>query len=193
MHVSEKKLLFIKNQIQGFDLQFQLSKNFSSSDPEHRLNIRSFLREKYSSHFNRNQLALLSDLTLLPEASEGVFSVSHCKSIGGFSYSNFMHGFDVEQIVRISNPVILRTSSDYERSLPPDIKFLWVAKEAAFKAYGRTHKDLIMTDIICESWRSHSDTGIHSFRITSEKTLESKMNQGFLFSEEDVLMAIYFK
>ena len=80
-----------------------------------------------------------------------------------------------------------------ERSLAPDIKFLWVAKEAAFKAYGRTKNNFIMTDLICENWRSHSETGLYSFRITSEKTLEPKINQGFLFSEEDVLIAVYFK
>ncbi len=193
MQIPEKKLLFIRNQVQDFDLQLQLSKKFSSAELLYRESIRACLLEKYSAHFNRSQLAGLYDLNVLPEASKGVFSISHCKSIGGFSYSSFMHGFDVEQIARISNPVILRTSSEQERSLPPDIKFLWVAKEAAFKAHGRTQKDLIMTDIECHSWRSHSDTGVHSFRITSEKTLESKMNQGFLFSEEDVLMAIYFK
>ena len=193
MLVSEKKLAFIRNQIQDLEFNFDLSKKFKSTSDYYRENIRTHLITEYSSHFNRTQLANLSDLNIIPEASVGYFSISHCQSVGGFSFSNLIHGFDAEVISRISNPIITRTSSEAERSEAADIKFLWVAKEAAFKAYGRTHSQLILTDFICENWQSHSETGIYSFRIKSEKTLDSKINKGFLFSEEDVLLAVYFR
>ncbi len=193
MKISEKKILFIRNQIQDFDFKLDLNSEFGSSQAQYREKIRDLLGSKYSSHFNRVQLAALSDLNVIPLASLGFFSISHCQSVGGFSYSSFAHGCDAEQIVRISNPVIMRISSDSERSAAPDIKFLWVAKEAAFKAHSHLHKNLVLTDLQCEGWRSHSETGVHSFRMTSEKTLETKFNQGFLFSEVDVLIAVYFR
>ena len=193
MLVAEKKLSFIQNQIKDPELKFDLSKNFKSTLTAYRENIRAHLSAHYSSYFSRQQLGELADLNIIPESSRGFFSISHCQSVGGFSYSNFPHGLDIEVLLRISNPVILRTTSNQERSLAPDSKFLWVAKEAAFKAYGRINNNFVITDFICEKWVSHSETGVHSFRITSEKTLASKINQGFLFSEEDVLVAIYFK
>ncbi len=193
MIISESKIAFIRNEIHDQEFNFDLSKKFNSSTTYYRENIRTHLSTQYSSYFSRVQLANLSDLTLIPETSQGYFSISHCQSVGGFSYSNWVHGFDVEVLVRISNPIITRTSSEAERTNAPDIKFLWVAKEAAFKAYGRTDSQLIMTDFICEKWQSHSETGIYSFRITSEKTLAAKINRGFVFSEEDVLLAVYFR
>lgn len=193
MLISENKLAFIRSQIQDPDVNFDLTNQFKSSKDHYRESIRTHLITQYSSFFNRTQLANLSNLTILPEASRGFFSISHCQSVGGFSFSNFAHGFDVEVLMRISNPVISRTSSDAERAEAPDIKFLWVAKEAAFKAQGRTPSQLVMTDLICKDWQSHSETGIFSYRITSEKTLDMKINKGFLFSEEDVLLAVYFR
>ena len=193
MLISENKLNFIRNEVGDRDFNFDLSKKFSSTKDHYRENIRTQLITEYSSFFNRTQSANLSDLTIIPEASVGYFSISHCQTVGGFSYSQLIHGFDAEVISRISNPIINRTSSESERNEAPDIKFLWVAKEAAFKAYGRTHSQLVMTDLLCEKWQSHSETGLYSYRIKSEKTLDGKTNRGFLFSEEDVLLAVYFR
>lgn len=193
MQVSEKKLSFIRSEIQDPEFKIDLSKKLNSTVNHHRENIRNYLITEYSSYFNRLQLANLSNLSLLPEASQGHFSISHCQSVGGFSFSNLAHGFDAEVITRISNPIITRTSAESERSEAPDIKFLWVAKEAAFKTYGRINAQLNMTDLLCGKWESHSETGIHSFRITSEKTLAANIGKGFLFSEEDVLLAVYFR
>ncbi len=193
MKISENTLSFIRSSIQDFEFGFDLAKSFSSAVPTYRENIRSHLLNKYSSHFNRTQLAQLSDLNIIPKASQGFFSISHCHSWGGFSYSQLPHGFDVEVIGRISTPVLNRTSGESERSAAPDIKFLWVAKEAAYKAFANEKSKLLMTDLICEKWKSHPETQVHSFRITSEKTLDTKLNTGFVFSEEDVHLAVYFR
>ena len=193
MKISESKISFIRSFIQDSEFHFDLAKTFSSTVPQYRENIRTHLLDKYSAHFNRTQLAQLSDLNIIPKASQGFFSISHCHSGGGFSYSQLPHGFDIEAIGRISVPVLNRTSSESERSAAPDIKFLWVAKEAAYKAHSTEKNKLIMTDLVCEKWRSHPETHIHSFRITSEKTLDTKLNTGFVFSEEDVHLAVYFR
>ncbi len=201
MAVSKKTITFIQNTIHDPNLKFVLSADFSAKRPFHRLAIRTHLADEFTAHFNREQLARLSDLNWVPQAADGFFSISHNQNLGGFSYSKLKHGFDAEITTRISNSVVQRTSSEPERSEVPDIKYLWVAKEAAFKALsGRNDSKgygIMVTDLICGSWQAHSgsqtETQICSFRITSEKTLEQTTNLGFVFSEEDVLYAIYFK
>ncbi len=197
MQIAAKTFSFIEKTIKDPDLKFVLSKNYSAKQSQHRQSIRNLLAEEFTAHFSREQLANLSDLNIIPSASEGYFSITHNQHLGGFSYSKFSHGFDAESISRISKPVIDRTSSEPERASAPNVKFLWVAKEAAFKALNvraeNNANSLVVTDLICKGWKSHPETEVCSFRITSEKTIEQSLNLGFVFSEEDVLFAIYFR
>ena len=197
MQIKAKTFLFIEEKINDSDLKFVLSKNYSAMQSQHRQAIRNLLADDFTAHFSREQLANLANLNIIPTASEGYFSITHNQQLGGFSYSKYPHGFDAETISRISKPVIDRTSLQSERISAPDVKFLWVAKEAAFKALNVRDENninsLVVTDLICKEWKSHPETDVCSFRITSEKTLEQSMNLGFVFSEEDVLFAIYFK
>lgn len=197
MQIAAKTFLFIEKTIKDSDLKFVLSKNYSAKQSQHRQAIRNLLAEEFTAHFSREQLANLADLNIIPLASEGYFSITHNQQLGGFSYSKFPHGFDAENISRILKPVIDRTSSESERASVPNVKFLWVAKEAAFKALNvrgeNSANSLVVTDLICKEWKSHPETDVCSFRITSEKTLEQSLDLGFVFSEEDVLFAIYFK
>ena len=197
MQLAPKTFSFIEKTIKDSDLKFVLSKNYSAKQTQHRQSIRNLLADEFTAHFSREQLANLSDLNIIPSASEGYFSITHNQQMGGFSYSKFPHGFDAESIARISKPVIDRTSSEPERASAPNVKFLWVAKEAAFKALNvrgeNNANSLVVTDLICNEWKSHPETEVCSFRITSEKILEQSLNLGFVFLEEDVLFAIYFK
>ena len=197
MQIAAKTFSFIEKTINDSDLKFVLSKNYSAKQTQHRQTIRNLLAEEFTAHFSREQLANLSDLNIIPAASEGYFSITHNQQLGGFSYSKLAHGFDAESIARISKPVIDRTSSEPERASAPNVKFLWVAKEAAFKALNvrgeNNANSLVVTDLICKDWKSYPDTAVCSYRITSEKNLEQSLNLGFAFLEEDVLFAIYFK
>ncbi|MFZ3229871.1 MAG: hypothetical protein WA160_06680 [Pseudobdellovibrio sp.] len=189
----EKKITFIKKQIQNLELNFILSTDFGSSLANYRQNIRKNMEDNYSYCFNRQQLANLADLNLLPQASEGFFSISHTQNLGGFSFSNFKHGFDLENSDRISKNIILRTSSEAEVLAAPDAKFLWVAKEAALKGMANLRDEYILTDFICEGWQSHSGNDVFSYRINSKKTLDFSHNKGFVFSEKDILYSIFYK
>ena len=187
MQIRPEVVRFIQKQVNDTTLSFNLFADFNSSAPDYRKLIRDHLFAEHSAHFSREQLAQLSDLQVVPKASQGHFSISHNQKIGGFSYSELHHGFDAEVTKRISSAIIERTSTVQEIKDVPDLSFLWVAKEAAFKALDsltldRPHQ-LIMTDLICTEWQSHPDTRIASFRIASEKTLAQlydpdKMPQG---------------
>lgn len=191
--ISEAKITTIKQKIPDLQLNFFLSSEFAAATENYRQNIRAALANDHSFRFNRQQLADLSDLNIIPTASDGFFSISHCPGLGGFSFSNFKHGFDLENVDRISKPIILRTCSDEEVAAAPNAKFLWVAKEAALKAISKGTNDFVITDFQTENWKSHIETEVFSYRIASKKTLDLGLNKGFVFSEKDILFGLFFK
>jgi hypothetical protein len=188
----EQKILYIQSSV---DENFRLvaSENWKSTEAEHRIKIRNCIEENFTSRFNRQQLAWLNDLNQLPQADDGFFSIAHCKTMGGFTYSKHPHGFDIEQTSRISTDIIQRTASAKEQAAAPLLQFLWVGKEAGFKALSSTRSDLLITDLLCTQWQSHFENQVFSFRLNSLKTLDFGLNIGFIFSEGDNLFCTYFK
>lgn len=193
-----KKISYIQNDV---DAEFRLILNldWNAKNKNYRKDIRSFIEKQFTSHFSREQMALLHDLNWIPLAEDGFFSISHCLSLGGFSFSSLRHGFDVEEIGRISTNILRRTCSEEEINTCLKPEFLWVAKEAGIKAlsghlgYVRSKQQLVVTDLATTAWNSHFENKVFSFRLKSEKTLDFSLNKGFIFSEGDKLFCIYFK
>lgn len=191
------KIRFIKESL-GADLRIQLKEEWGSSHSNNRIAIREHLATKESQYFNRQQLAQLYDLNWIPECS-GFVSISHCKLSGGYTFSNLAHGFDIEELTRISVPVLKRTSQETEIHSAPRPEFLWCAKEAGFKAHSTAKTyivgtaPLLVTDFITHGWSSHFENQIFGFRLKSEKTLDFLHNQGYIFSEGPFVFGIYFK
>lgn len=174
-------------------LQIVVSENWNSTIRDYRALIRHYLGDNYAPHFTREQWAQLYDLNWVPDAMKGFFSISHNQTIGGFSYSEMKHGFDVELKKRISTAILKRTSNEIEYMNAPEPEFLWVAKESGFKALGTPTNNLLLPDLICLDWESHSEKNIWSFRIKSQKTLDFRQNRGFIFSENEILYSIYYQ
>lgn len=170
-----------------------LDKNWGSANQSHRAEIRNCLAREFSNHFSRAQLAQLNDLTWLPVASDGSVSISHCEQLGGFAYSKFKIGFDVEVISRVSARILKRTAGEDEIEACPVPEFLWVAKEAGFKALSDADPGLVISDLVCFDWHSHIENQVFSFRLKSQKTLDFGLNKGFIFSEGVCLFAIFLK
>lgn len=187
------KILFIQKSV---DESFRLILNpkWNSTLPTYRHDIRKFLETQFSTHFSRQQLAQLSDLNWRPEASDGFVSISHCRALGGFSYSEYEHGFDVEETKRISIDILKRTSNETELQECLRTEFLWVAKEAGFKALSRsTSEALTVSDLICYDWQSHFENQVFCFRLKSDKTLDFSLNKGFIFLDNSLLYSIFFR
>ncbi len=207
-----EKIHYIQGQVDS-EFRMILNKNWNSTLPEHRVQIRSAMEQHFTSYFSREQLAMLYDLNWLPRSSIGRFSVSHCKSMGGFTFSRFDHGFDVEQIKRISVDILKRTCEEKELNECPRAEFLWVVKEAGLKAHsffrdnmrslpvkpdrhgvlGDEFPDLVVTDFTATEWNSHFENKVFSFRLKCKKTLDFSQNKGFLFLEGDELFCTYFR
>lgn len=193
-----EKISYIQSSIDS-EFKMVLNPDWGSRIADHRLLIRRGLAEKMTSQFSRAQLALLNDLNWVPEADTGFFSISHTKSMGGFTYSQYKHGFDSEEMARISNDILRRTCSEKELKECPRTEFLWVAKEAGLKAhsgvsgYTRPTDPLVVTHLHAENWNSHFENKVFSFRLKSYKTLDFGHNKGFIFLEGDKLFCTYFK
>ncbi|MBC7419283.1 MAG: hypothetical protein H7328_01025 [Bdellovibrio sp.] len=188
----ENKLQLI-HQLIDPSLQIVVSDKWNSTEREYRALIRHHLGDNFAPHFTKEQWAQLYDLNALPESLKGNFSISHNQTIGGFSYSEIKHGFDVEVKSRISTAILKRTSNEIEYMNAPVPEFLWVAKESAFKALSTAGTTLLLPDLVCLDWLSHFENQIWSFRIKSQKTLDFRLNRGFIFSENDILYSIFYQ
>lgn len=188
----ETKILYIQSSVDE-NFRLILDKKWGSANSDYRSAIRSCLARDFSNHFSRAQLAQLNDLNWLPQASDGSVSISHCEQFGGFAYSKFKAGFDVEVISRISARILKRTATEAEITACPVPEFLWVAKEAGFKALSDTDPTLVISDFVCFDWYSHIENQVFSFRLKSQKTLDFGLNRGFIFSEGVCLFAIFLK
>lgn len=188
----ESKILFIQSSVDK-KLRLILDTKWSSKNQNYRQEIRTFLASHFSAHFSREQLAQLSDLNRRPEASDVFISISHCALLGGFALSQFKVGFDVEESSRISQNILKRVCAEEELQACPKTEFLWVAKEAGFKALSQTNTALVIGDLQCSDWQSYFENQVFSFRLKSKKTLDFGLNKGFIFSEELCLYALFFK
>ena len=182
---------FIKDQIDDPTFAVKIKPEWGSEKPDYRMKIREFLANVDSSYFNREQLAQHYNLNQRPQAAEGFISISHCTQAGGYSFSQKACGFDLEDVMRISDPIIRRTSTDDERAKAPHLKFLWVAKEAAYKAL--SDDGLLITDLLCKNWLQTTGLDIWSYQMRSEKKINTEQNIGYVFSTPTLLLAIYFK
>lgn len=207
-----EKIHYIQGQVDS-EFRMILNKNWNSEQPEHRIQIRSAMETHFTSYFSREQLALLYDLNWRPRSEKGRFSISHCKSMGGFTFSRLDHGFDVEQLKRISVDILKRTCTEKELNGCPRAEFLWVAKEAGLKAHsffrdnirtlpvmperhgvlGSEMPELVVTDFTAVEWNSHFENKIFSFRLNCKKTLDYHTNKGFIFTEGNELFCCYFR
>jgi hypothetical protein len=187
----ERFQTIVQSQIQDPRFKITVNATWSSNEADSRVKIRHHMADVDTSYFNRFQWAQLYDLNQRPVSDMGFLSISHCHLLGGYSFSTFQHGFDVEEISRISDPIILRTSSEKERTSAPQIKMLWVAKEAAFKGM-RESQPAVITDLNCIQWEPTADPSIYSFQISTAKPITFQRNKGFVMNTPFLLFAVYF-
>ena len=104
--------------------------------------------------------------------------------------ASLKHGFDLELKSRISTAIVQRVSTENEVSIAPDLKFIWCAKEAAFKALSAFVTTVSDFEVV--NWQSQNETGLWTYRITSKKTLVQTHNIGFVFQDSTQIYSIYF-
>ncbi|MCC6137682.1 MAG: 4'-phosphopantetheinyl transferase superfamily protein [Bdellovibrionaceae bacterium] len=152
-----------------------LIEQFGSELPDHRLQLRTLVSEQ-----------LLKDGHSLPSSVQNLdkpishphlhLSLSHTMDACAFAYIDTTHrvGIDIEQLVRLTTPVIERVSTLKEREHAPDIRYLWPAKEATFKAI--SPRCQVISDIETHSWTTlNSTTWSYSVRLAgSDQTIDGR-------------------
>lgn len=180
----------IRSQIHIDLLDLILDSRFCSNQTDHRRLIRDDILKKFQSQLSSEEISSIQDLDSFPKTEKIFFSISHNQELGGYSVASAKHGFDLELKSRISTSIIQRISTPNELSIAPDLKFIWCAKEAAFKAL--SHSVITVSDFEVVNWQSQNETGLWTYRITSKKTLEQTHNIGFVFQDSTQIYSIYF-
>ena len=150
---------------------------FDSQGPtwKKRLELRSLLikdlgnsLENFSEDYKR-KLLIPGKPPKLPEVS---ISISHCPVLGGFIFShnkNISLGLDIEKMDRVNLQSIQRVSGFDEINESPEISFLWVAKEAAFKCVPSEGQKDFLKNFFIFNWQE-AKTGVYHFNFSSKKS-----------------------
>lgn len=131
--------------------------NLGSEQTDHRLQLRALFAEQLAvSGFSPPQNITTLDKPLTH--SELHLSLSHTVDASGIAWvkNSLRVGVDVEQLQRLQPHIIERVSLLAERTNAPDIRYLWPAKEASFKAL--SPRCQVISDIEIHSWNVLSPT-----------------------------------
>lgn len=190
MSLIKERLDQIRSQMQIDLLDLNLSPLFNSNQNNYRQLIRDEISKNHKSDLNTEEILSIQNLDTYPKTSSVFFCISHNQELGGYSVASCKHGFDIELKSRISTAIVQRVSTEAELSSAPDSKFVWCAKEAAFKALSPTV--ITVADLEVVDWQSQNETGLWAYRVTSKKTLDQTYNLGFLFQDNTQIYSIYF-
>lgn len=140
-------------------------------------NYRLTLRAKIADALKAANLAEAENVTHLEARLTHPtldISLSHTEDASVFGWIAKPHkiGVDIECTDRLTTPLIERISTENERLGCPDIRFLWPAKEAAFKALSPMCK--VISEIETHSWKKINDSEYMFFtRLThSDQTID---------------------
>jgi hypothetical protein len=139
-------------------LIFQLDPGWGSVATNNRQLIRESIAQHFSKHYPDTQIEV-ADLAKRPAVSDWSLSVSHAKELGGWLATPAPNrtGLDIESEARLTAAPVERISTPEEIKLAPNIKFLWCAKEAAFKAL-REKQPVVVSRMNIQSWTALSST-----------------------------------
>jgi hypothetical protein len=171
-------------------LDLVLSSDFSSSQSNYRQFIRQDVIQKYANKLSNAEIEDIQNLKIVPTAKNIFFSISHNERQGGYTASAVRHGFDIEIKSRMTAPIIQRVSSAEEVASAPDLRFLWSAKEAVFKALGDSSK--VISELTIGHWVSQNNTGLWSYQLLSGSSVELDRNTGYIFDDPEQIISIFF-
>jgi hypothetical protein len=159
MSFRPEHLRFVQTQLQ-IQIELRVQQSWSSKNLNYRETIHNDLK-KY--------LGLAEVDIQNPD-----FSIAHCNVLGGFAskkkYSPGHIGFDIEEVKRIEMPLakrICKTSLEFENA--PSPSYLWVAKEATYKALRGPEQPQTISELSLYNWRK-----LHEAAFLFEMKLNDK-------------------
>lgn len=188
----------------GFDSQLciRIKEEWSSCHEDYRLRIRENLYQDMVqlSEVSRREF---EDLSRIPQHEDFHISISHCRTFGGYTYipKSYIIGFDVECLNRVTTKIINRIKNpkdNFETVVNP--AFVWVAKEAAFKAIQNLAHINVIQEVIIHSWNMIS-ANVFEFQIANlleaHKDISTKLDENgngqFKFNEQNSKGCVIFE
>lgn len=142
-----------------------LMNDLGSTHPDHRTDLRSSVQDQLQS-LNITEPLCMNNLKSPLTHPRMSISLSHTLDASAFVWTPLPSkaGIDIEQLNRIQKNTVQRVSTAFECSTAPDIRFLWSAKEATFKALSPLCRTVSEIEIL--SWSSLNTTNwIYSARL----------------------------
>lgn len=186
------------NKIECNDFQIYTSTEWGAKVIDGRQNIRRFLYEKIKtkSSMSESNLSNLLDLKKTVTKIENTYiSISHTGEEGACAMSSYPVGIDLELQSRLLEKTVERISSEEEIKRAPHFSFLWVAKEAAFKALYNFQQPSVISHIQVNSWEpfemsQHQGDAYQcwKFQINSQNLYLAGTNKGILYKKGNKLI-----
>lgn len=177
----------------GAEISLYVSETINSHQPNYRNLIRiamaETLKKDYSESKNTQHLL---DIEKLPIHKNYAMSISHCKSLSGFVISPHFQsvGLDIENLERISLPVINRIASRQEQDRIPDKRFLFPMKEAAWKAISKAKNLPTISHIEILNWQPDTtDSGYFFCGAASNKF----QGVGYCMKLKNHIVSLYYQ
>ena len=131
-------------------LRGQLSERWGANHADGRLLIRRALTAELGGPPQE-------DLTLRPQLPEWSLSISHTQDYGGWIAVPspgrlYSIGLDIERRERLNREILARVCTFEELAAAPDPAFLWVAKEACYKALAGPLQPKTMVEVRVHDW-----------------------------------------
>ncbi len=134
------------------DIYFEVLPGIGSAVDDHRLTLRAHtdMALKKLGHAPGTNI---TDLTQSVKHTDLNLSFSHTMDASVFAWIEKPQivGVDIEILERLQPQVVSRVSSPTEISTAPDMRYLWPAKEATFKAHSEHLK--VVGEIHIHSWK----------------------------------------
>ncbi len=171
---------------------------FGATGPtwEKRLELRSLLVKDLENSFEnfpedyKKKLLTPGSSPHLPGVS---ISISHCPLFGGFVFSSdkgLSLGLDIEEADRVSLRSVKYVSSLEEIGESPEVSFLWVAKEAAFKSVPSEGQQYFLRDLLISDWWKTEMEGYGFGFFLKKKNIKGK---GIIFRNDHLVFGFAFQ
>lgn len=179
-------------------LTLKVERKWSSIYTDNRLLLRKDL-------FKRFQHPSLLNLEEVPKNLDQNVSISHCPVYGGYVISDRPVGFDLEQLKRVSLPLVKRICDEKELELLEDHQenraIFWSTKESAYKAMRKTEGQIteiimksieVIKSVVIEGEDLELGDGVCFFKILSHYKKHSIKTLALIDQEHDLVAAISY-
>ncbi|MGE0528351.1 MAG: 4'-phosphopantetheinyl transferase superfamily protein [Bdellovibrionales bacterium] len=169
------------------DLRAECHPEWGASQPGYREQIRDSLARSLPA-LGREERHSLANLSAPPRVSNWSISISHCQSHGAWVAvpRPWKIGFDLEQTKRLRRPLIERISTAEERQSAGRAEWLWVAKEAYFKAL-ENEQPLTFAQLRIGDWSRAQGV----FRCQGLSASGSSVGLGFVLDGAEVTCCLF--